>query len=503
MDLSFSSKTKRVETFTPRAIKVLGVAGHEAESRGHALINDLHLLLGLFGVGDTAASIVLNRFAVDPDKLRTKLASDLKPGQQPGRGIPFDPICREILESASAEAARLNHRFVGTEHLLLGILKAGGPATHWLQANGVKPNEMINYILQEIPPGLVDPSPARETPGFFGRILNLFSRQAPTHLPLPEAIYDSIGVCFTPRVRQVLHLARQEARLRNHRLDDIHLLYGLCQFGQGVAVQVLRGIGGDWDKIRERTITVLDQLPHEPGTAELPAGDRLKTVFSLAQRELKILHHHYLGTEHLFLGLLQASGPAAEAICYREFTVHAVKAAILQALDPNFSEGPAVLSDEATTDEPIPAQGNVFTPRVIKALEAAQTESREQGVASVGALQLLAGLLTLGDGVAVNVLQRRGVTLERVQTAIKQVCAPGEPVKTSVNIPYTVAAHDILASAHQEALKMDHTFTGAEHLLLAILQSDSTSLSDFFKAAGVDREALIEIVLDELNGSAE
>lgn len=490
-------------TFTPRAIKAVTQARREATNHGHAGVNDLHLLLGLFdSEHETVASLVLKKFQVVPEELKKTFATGPRPTLH-GNNLPFTTIGGQVINLAFAEAARLNHHFVGTEHLLLGILLADGQATQWLRTSGVNPEDLRNVILQEIPAGITadlnEPSPPGQTPGFIGRFLNLFSRPWP---PMPAGIQESMELDFTPRARQVMALARKLAQEKQYRLDDIHLLLGLCELGQGVAVNVMTRLGGDWSAIKERTLAALGEIPGETGAEKLPDTDNLKKVFLLADRERRALNHTYLGTEHIFLGLLQAGGPAAAAICHADFDIETVRMAILQELDPNFSEGPAVLSDEATTDEPIPAQGNVFTPRVMKALAAAQTESRKQGLASVGALQLLAGLLNLGDGVAVNVLQRRGVTLEHVQTVIRQVCPSGEPVKTSVSIPYTVAAHDILSFAHQEARKMNYTLTGAEHLLLAILKSDTNSLFDFFKDAGVDREALIEIVLKEINGNA-
>ncbi len=498
MDWSFSPKPKlKVETFTPRAIKVVRAACHEAESRGHAQVGDVHLLLGLFESRESAACAVLRNLDLDPDEIKIRFAADLTPDKH-GKHPPFAPIAVQVIELASAEAARLKHSFVGTEHILLGILKARGRATQWLEELGVIPEVIRDVIEERIGPNLA----TEPKPGLFRRFLHAFTSTRPEPLPLPAGIQESMELDFTPRARQVMALARKLAKEKQHRLDDIHLLLGLCELGQGVAVNVVTRLGGDWSAIKERVLAALGEIPGETGAEKMPDAVNLKKVFLLADRERRALNHTYLGTEHIFLGLLQAGGPAAAAICHADFDIETVRMTILQELDPNFSEGPAVLSDEATTDEPIPAQGNVFTPRVMKALAAAQTESRKQGLASVGALQLLAGLLTLGDGVAVNVLQRRGVTLERVRTEIKKVCRPGGTSSPLGSILYTVAAHDILSFAHQEARKMNYTLTGAEHLLLAILRSDSTSLSDFFKDASVDREALIEIVLKEINGNA-
>jgi len=498
MDWSFSNEPNlKVNTFTPRALYVMRAACHEAESRGHAQVGDVHLLLGLFESRDTAACAVLRNLDLDPDELKARFASDLKPDKH-GKHPPFAPIAVQVIELASAEAARLRQNFVGTEHLLLGILLARGRATQWLEEMGVLP-EVIRDVIEEQIGSNLGSEPA---PSLFSRFLNSFTSTQPEPLPLPEGFQESIELDFTPRAQQVFYLARKEARRRGHRLDDIHLLFGLCELGQGVAMNVITRLGGDRAAIREGVAAALVKIPSGTGPEKLPEGTYLKTVIALADRERRALNHTYLGTEHIFLGILQAGGPAAAALCHANFDIESARRTIIKELVPNFPDGSAALFDHASTDEPAPSLGNEFTPRVLTALQYAQSQSRELGIHAVAALHVLAGLLSLGSGVAVNVLQQHGVTLDRVQTAIKQVYLPGEPADASTNILYTVAAHDILSNAHQEAQKMNHTLTGTEHLLLAILRSDANSLSVFFKAVGVDRAALIEIVLNELNGSA-
>ncbi|HEY1173632.1 MAG TPA: Clp protease N-terminal domain-containing protein [Verrucomicrobiae bacterium] len=482
-------------TFTPRAKTVLASARHEAESRGHAEISDVHLFLGLFESGDGAAHAVLKDFSIDPDGLKLIFASDLNPADN-RKEISYAPIAQQILDLASAEAASLRHDFVGTEHLLLGILKTKGQVTKWFDEIGVKPENISNRLLEQIPTGFASGPNESESPGWVRRILNLFTQ------PKSGSFPDDID--FTPRARQVLSLARAEAQRRGQAIDDLHLLFGLCQLGQGVAVNVMQHLGGDWGEIEKKIIAALDEIPRQPDATVLPEGPRLKTVFAVGHQEQKALYHTYFGTEHVFLGLLQAGGPAAKIICSTELDIKQVREAILRELDPNFSAGPAEdMWDRTFTNEPINAHGNEFSPRVLKALQAAQTESRTVALSTVGTLQVLAGLMTLGSGVAVQVMHRQGLTLELVRNEITAIYQDKVSPESTAPIPYTLNAHAMLEAAHQEAKKAGFSFTGAEHLLLAILRSDAVSLVDFFNKTKIDCEKVTAILLKELKDSSE
>jgi hypothetical protein len=110
---------------------------------------------------------------------------------------------------------------------------------------------------------------------------------------------------FTDRVREVIHLAHQEAkRLRHGQVNSGHLLLGLIDEGQGVAVHILKNLGVDLDRLRRE---VEDSLFHcETGNAEigqLSLSSDAKNAFRCAAEEAGCLRHNYIGSEHLLLGL--------------------------------------------------------------------------------------------------------------------------------------------------------------------------------------------------------
>ena len=109
---------------------------------------------------------------------------------------------------------------------------------------------------------------------------------------------------FTPRAQQVLALARKEADRFNHNfLGTEHLLLGLIKLGQGVAVNVLQGMGIDLDTVRIAVEKEVGTGPDQKMIGNIPYTPRVKKVLALASKEAKALNHTYVGTEHILLGL--------------------------------------------------------------------------------------------------------------------------------------------------------------------------------------------------------
>ena len=143
---------------------------------------------------------------------------------------------------------------------------------------------------------------------------------------------------FTPRACQVLALGRREAdRMHHNFLGTEHLLLGLLKLGQGVAVNVLQARGLDLDKVREEIEKQVGTGPDQKMLGHVPYTPRVKKVIASAQKEAKQLHHTYVGTEHLLLGLLrEADGVAAKVLKSLDVNLEETRTAILKELDPNF-----------------------------------------------------------------------------------------------------------------------------------------------------------------------
>ncbi|MBI4297128.1 MAG: ATP-dependent Clp protease ATP-binding subunit [Chloroflexi bacterium] len=117
---------------------------------------------------------------------------------------------------------------------------------------------------------------------------------------------------FTERARKVLSLAQEEAqRLNNNYIGTEHILLGLVREGEGVAARVLGNMGVDLDKVRSAVEFIIGRGERAP-TGEIGLTPRAKKTIELAVDEARRLGHHYIGTEHLLLGLLrEGEGVAA------------------------------------------------------------------------------------------------------------------------------------------------------------------------------------------------
>ena len=121
---------------------------------------------------------------------------------------------------------------------------------------------------------------------------------------------------FTPRAQQVLALARKEAdRFHHNYVGTEHLLLGLINLGQGVAVNVLQKMGLDLDSVRQAVDEQVGLGPEAKPSGNVPYTPRVKKVLALAGKEAKGLNHSYVGTEHILLGLLrEGEGVAARVL---------------------------------------------------------------------------------------------------------------------------------------------------------------------------------------------
>jgi ATP-dependent Clp protease ATP-binding subunit ClpC len=144
-----------MNNFTPRAQQVLALARKEADRFNHSYVGTEHLLLGLIKLGQGVAVNVLERMGLDLETVRMEVEKEVgsgTPQKAPGN-IPYTPRVKKVLALANKEAKALNHSYVGTEHLLLGLLREGeGVAARVLKRLDVDIQRTRNEILAEIDP---------------------------------------------------------------------------------------------------------------------------------------------------------------------------------------------------------------------------------------------------------------------------------------------------------------------------------------------------------------
>ncbi|MDO8671318.1 MAG: ATP-dependent Clp protease ATP-binding subunit [Dehalococcoidia bacterium] len=160
----------RFDKFTDRARKVLTLAQEEAQRFNHNYIGTEHLLLGLVREGDGVAAKVLANLGVELNKVRSAVEFIIGRGERVVLGeIGLTPRAKRVIELAIDEARRLNHHYIGTEHLLLGLVREGeGIAAGVLESLGVNlervRSETIRVLSQTMPQGHPEMKAAVKTP---------------------------------------------------------------------------------------------------------------------------------------------------------------------------------------------------------------------------------------------------------------------------------------------------------------------------------------------------
>ncbi|MCX8157848.1 MAG: ATP-dependent Clp protease ATP-binding subunit [Verrucomicrobiae bacterium] len=140
-----------------------------------------------------------------------------------------------------------------------------------------------------------------------------------------------------------------------------------------------------------------------------------------------------------------------------------------------------------------------FTPRAQQVLALARKEADRFNHNFVGTEHLLLGLIKLGQGVAVNVLQRMGLDLETLRMEVEKLVGTGPDQKVVGNIPYTPRVKKVLALASKEAKALNHTYVGTEHILLGLLREGDGVAARVLKNLDVDLEQTRQEILKELN----
>jgi ATP-dependent Clp protease ATP-binding subunit ClpC len=160
-----------MNNFTPRAQQVLALARKEADRFNHNYVGTEHLLLGLIKLGQGVAVNVLQKMGLDLETVRSEVEKQVGSGPETKMvgNIPYTPRVKKVLALAGKEAKSLNHSYVGTEHILLGLLREGeGVAARVLKNLEVDIERTRNEILRELDPNFTPSEGEPESAGSQG-----------------------------------------------------------------------------------------------------------------------------------------------------------------------------------------------------------------------------------------------------------------------------------------------------------------------------------------------
>jgi hypothetical protein len=198
------------ERFTDRARRVVVLAQEEAMRLDHNYIGTEHLLLGLLREEQGVAAVALAAVGVELEAVRVRLEEAVGRGTEPQSGhIPFTPRAKKVLELSLREALQLGHNYIGTEHILLGLIREGnGLAAQFIVGIGVPPSRLraqVIRLLRDMPaPMRAAEQAARGAviPGLGERgLVSNFRAQMKSVEARLKAVEQRVG--FGPDVREV------------------------------------------------------------------------------------------------------------------------------------------------------------------------------------------------------------------------------------------------------------------------------------------------------------
>jgi len=305
--------------FTERVRKVLQMAREEAQRLHHEYVGTEHILLGLIREGEGVAAAVLQNLNVDLDEIQQKIEETVKKGkaaQTTGPDLPYTSRAKKVLELAMSEARELNHSYVGTEHLLLGLLREEkGIAASVLTDAGVNLDaaraETLRLLGTEMPPqGSGTPpqpgnTPPQATPPKGEKksktpALDHFCRDL-TQLAAEQQLDPTIG-----RAKEI----ERVMEILTRRKKNNPVLIGEPGVGKTAIVEGLAQLiaNGDCpDALREHRVLSLDMAAVIAGTKYRGQfEERLKAVMNeIAQNKNVIL---FIDELHTLVGAGAAEG---------------------------------------------------------------------------------------------------------------------------------------------------------------------------------------------------
>ncbi|HEU4395102.1 MAG TPA: ATP-dependent Clp protease ATP-binding subunit [Planctomycetota bacterium] len=305
------------DRFTERARKVMTLARQEAQKLNNDYIGTEHILLGLVQEGSGVAAQVLKNLDVDLRKVRAEVERLVEHGTSPvsGTQLPFTPRAKRVLELALEEAQNLGHNYIGTEHLLLGLIReSDGPAAHVLQNLGVKPEDVREEVIELL--GADAPQGAAKTAGEGEETAEGTEEPAAGKSKTPAL--DAFGRDLTELAREgkldpVIGRAREIERVMQilaRRTKNNPVLLGEAGVGKTAIVEGLaqRVVHGEVPEIlRAKRLVVLDLAMMVAGTKYRGQfEERIKAVMTEVRRARNIVL--FIDELHTLVGAGGAEG---------------------------------------------------------------------------------------------------------------------------------------------------------------------------------------------------
>src|SRR5262245_2945270 len=300
------------DRFTDRARKVMNLAKQEAQRLNHEYIGTEHILLGLVQEGSGVAANVLRNMNIDVKKIRTEIEKIVKgsPTMVTMGNLPFTPRAKKVLELALEEASQLGHNYIGTEHLLLGLIKENeGIAARVLLNLGVKLEDVREEVLEFLgaDPRTEEEEPAQNeetTQGAGAKsktpALNAFGRDL-TQLARENKLDPVIG--RRNEIERVIQILSRRTKNNPVLLGEAGV--GKTAIVEGLAQDIVKG--NVPEILRDKRIVVLDLAMMVAGTKYRGQfEERIKAVMTEVKRARNVIL--FIDELHTLVGAGGAEG---------------------------------------------------------------------------------------------------------------------------------------------------------------------------------------------------
>jgi ATP-dependent Clp protease ATP-binding subunit ClpA len=494
--------TDRFHKFSERARRALQTAQEEAARLGHTQITADHLVLGVIRDPAAVARLALGRLHVNLDELaRAATSAAINTTPEPSDGLTTS--ARMVIELAVDEARAQNDHFVGTEHLLLGLVREGTnalaqtlqPRQEALQRTRGAIATVLNdttrrpmpwrggtrmtigigtpppEVTASVPAAAAHVAPTSEEHEQLFEHLSAFLTDPTTGPPASAA---GLFGRLADSALQVLHNAYEEAqRLTHNYIGTEHILLGLARDTQLTTGRLLRDLGADLTRVRDAVEFIIGR-GDRPLDETPPLTPRARRVVILALDEADSLGHAQAGAEHLLLGIIREG--------------EGIASGVMESL---------VVNTDRMRTQLLQNLGQVQVPptpaRVSRggrnALLQAQLVASWYYHAQVDTEHLLVGLVR-ERGVAAGVLQELGVELPALLKEFEALVPADVSRPSPQGLGYTLAAQAAIERASWEADQRGQTRTGSGQLLLGVLAIEGGHVRDLLAALGVSPEAI-------------
>src|SRR5580704_9568756 len=305
------------QNFTPRAQQVLALARKEADRFNHNFVGTEHLLLGLIKLGQGVAVNVLQKMGLDLETVRMEVEKQVGtgPDQKMIGNIPYTPRVKKVLALAAKEAKALNHTYVGTEHILLGLLREGdGVAARVLKNLDVDIEQTRQEILKELDPHFASPDEPQGSAGGEGAAEKAPEKKGEVKTPALKAFgRDLTEIARKGEMDPVIGRQNEIERVIQvlcRRTKNNPVLLGEAGVGKTAIVEGLAqeiAAGNVPELLREKRVITLDLALMVAGTKYRGQfEERIKAVMDEIRRAKNIIL--FIDELHTIVGAGSAEG---------------------------------------------------------------------------------------------------------------------------------------------------------------------------------------------------